>query len=193
MLGLQRGTVVLVPHQSEWESAAAETIAQLRAVLGDTAVDIQYVGRSRICRPSSAISPRWNLAGADRLWCAAFVYYCCVEAGFSIPARPRECVSGNLAGCLCWEEFALGDPRIEYHPRGYRAFSPACGDIVLYDRVFIDCEHDPIGIVLEVQEDSLTAAEGNTFHDNISRLVERKRDDHIRAYIRLPDHYRYEE
>lgn len=25
--------------------------------------------------------PKWNIKEADRLWCAAFVYYCCMEAG----------------------------------------------------------------------------------------------------------------
>ena len=59
--------------------------------------------------------PKWTVEEADRLWCAAFVYYCCRQAGFEIPIRPEECKSCHLAGCIAWEEFATGDPRIEYH------------------------------------------------------------------------------
>lgn len=61
----------------------------------------------------------------------------------------------NLAGCVGWEEYAIGDRRIEYHQRDEN-FRPEAGDIVLFDRVFIGQEHD-----------------------------------HIRAYIRIPDGYRY--
>lgn len=134
--------------------------------------------------------PKWSLREADRLWCAAFVYYCCVEAGFSIPYSPDECVTCSLAGCGGWEEFALGDSRIGYHNLS-DGFLPEPGDIVLYDRVFNGQEHDHTGIVLEVQGGALVAAEGNTLHDNISRIMRRPMDGHIRAYIRIPDGFRY--
>ncbi|MBQ3223074.1 MAG: GrpB family protein [Clostridia bacterium] len=48
MLGLKRGTVVLCPHEKEWEEAAQQTISLLRSILGDTAVDIQHVGSTAI-------------------------------------------------------------------------------------------------------------------------------------------------
>jgi RimJ/RimL family protein N-acetyltransferase len=132
--------------------------------------------------------PKWTLEEADGLWCAAFVYYCCREAGFEIPIRPDECKSCHLAGCIAWEEFATGDPRIEYHtPEDY--FVPESGVIVLYDRVFENKEHDHIGIVIENQGDTIIAAEGNI--DNRSGIVGRPIDGHIRAYIRIPDGYKY--
>ena len=132
--------------------------------------------------------PKWTVEEADGLWCAAFVYYCCREAGFDIPIRPDECVTCNLAGCIAWEEFALGDPLIGYH-KGGDGFVPRAGDLVLYDRVFENREHDHIGIVLEKRENTLLAAEGNV--GNVSGVVERALDEHIRAYIRIPDGYRY--
>ena len=132
--------------------------------------------------------PKWTPEEADKLWCAAFVYYCCKEAGFAIPIRPKECRTCHLAGCIAWEEFAIGDPRIEYHKSG-EDFVPEAGDIVLYDRVFENREHDHIGIVIEKREDSILAAEGNI--DNRSGLIERPIDEHIRAYIRIPDGYQY--
>ena len=138
--------------------------------------------------PVAAPFPAWSVEEAGGLWCAAFVYYCCREAGFIIPIRPKECRTCHLAGCVAWEEWALGDPRVEYH-RG-DGFAPGPGDVVLYDRVFENGEHDHMGIVLETRVHMLLAAEGNV--NNVSGLVERPLDEHIRAYIRLPDGFRYE-
>lgn len=113
-----------------------------------------------------------------------------MEAGFVFPYCPDECVTCSLAGCGSWEEFAVGDPRIEYH-KNDAAFTPGPGDIVLYDRVFIGREHDHIGIILEANGREITAAEGNAGNDNISRIIRRPIDEHIRAYIRIPDGYIY--
>ena len=134
--------------------------------------------------------PKWNIRDADKLWCAAFVYYCCIEAGFQIPYSPNECVTCSLAGCGGWEEFAIGDNRIEYHKQD-KNFVPKPGDIVIYDRVFMNQEHDHIGIILKVKGGTIVVAEGNTYNDNISRVIERTIDEHIRAYIRIPDGFQY--
>ena len=133
--------------------------------------------------------PGWTPEEADGLWCAAFVYYCCREAGFEIPIRPDECKTCHLAGCVAWEEFAAGDPRIGYH-KGGDGFVPEAGDIVLYDRVFDNKEHDHIGIVIETRGNTILAAEGNI--SNRSGIIERPVDGHIRAYIRIPDGFQYE-
>lgn len=147
-------------------------------------------GKQSNLAPIIGLFPKWNIVDADGLWCAAFVYYCCVEAGFQIPYSPEKCVTCSLAGCGGWEEYALGDSRIEYH-KVEETFVPEPGDIVLYDRVFCDREHDHIGILLEVKENSIVAAEGNILDSNRSGIVERPVDEHIRAYIRIPDGYRY--
>ena len=101
-----------------------------------------------------------------------------------------DSVQSSLAGCGGWEEFALSDSRIEYHLRE-SGFEPQAGDIVLYDRVFINREHDHIGIVLENHPGFLITAEGNVGNSNASSIAVREKDSHIRAFIRLPDNYRY--
>ncbi|MBR0218875.1 MAG: CHAP domain-containing protein [Clostridia bacterium] len=146
-------------------------------------------GQKSNLEPIIRFFPTWSLKEADGLWCAAFVYFCCMEAGFDFPYRPQECTICHLAGCIAWEEFATGDPRIAYH-KGTEAFVPEAGDIVLYDRVFNDQPHDHMGIVLQKRTDTILAAEGNV--QNVSGLIERPLDGHIRAYIRIPDGYRYE-
>ena len=93
--------------------------------------------------PIVRLFPTWSVKEADGLWCAAFVYYCCTEAG----------------------------------------------DIVIYDRVFENREHDHMGIILEKREHTIIAAEGNI--NNKSGIIERSIDGHIRAYIRIPDGYQY--
>ena len=75
--------------------------------------------------------------------------------------------------------------------KGPEGCVPETGDIVLYDRVFENKEHDHIGIVLENRNRTILAAEGNV--NNISGIIERSIDEHIRAYIRIPDGYRYRE
>ena len=47
-LGLKRGTVALQPHQAAWEENAQETIKELKAVLGEVAMDIQHIGSTSI-------------------------------------------------------------------------------------------------------------------------------------------------
>lgn len=133
--------------------------------------------------------PKFDIEEADGMWCAAFVYYCCIKAGFVLPIRPNECRSSNLAGCFAWEEWAIEDKRIAYYSAAETDFFPEAGDIVLFDNVFCEREHDHIGIVVENKVTSIMVAEGNIH--NVSGIIERKKNAHIRAYIRVPENYQY--
>ena len=170
------------------EKATREKLAGVAKDMAQVPFHGNIDGTASNLAPIVRLFPKWNLAEADGLWCAAFVYYCCTEAGFDIPYRPAECKTCHLAGCLGWEEYALGDQRIAYH-KGAEGYAPEAGDIVLYDRVFENKEHDHIGIVLENRGRTILAAEGNV--NNISGMIERPVDEHIRAFIRIPDGYRY--
>lgn len=48
MIGLERGTVKLYPHEQLWETQAQETISRLKEILGDTVKDIRHVGSTAI-------------------------------------------------------------------------------------------------------------------------------------------------
>ena len=162
------------------------------AIIARKEAEKPYNGKMSNCAPTiqSIVSlfPKWSVDEADGLWCAAFVYYCVILAGFQIPVRPKES-SCSLAGCGAWEEWAQADSRIKYYSGNGNAFHPAAGDIVLFDRVFDNTEHDHIGIVLENNDEYIVTAEGNV--GNISRILEHKKDGHIRAYIRIPDNFLY--
>lgn len=131
--------------------------------------------------------PKWSIEEADALWCAAFVLYCCSKAGLQIPYRPKAC-SLTLAACPAWEEWAKADDRIVYLSG---TDEPHPGDIVIFDYVFCNSPHDHMGIVTETKDDLLVVAEGN--FNNVSRIVDRKRDHHIRCYIRIPGNFKYYE
>ena len=47
-LGLRRGTVSVEPHNVEWETIAAETIAKLHSILQDVLIDAQHIGSTAI-------------------------------------------------------------------------------------------------------------------------------------------------
>ena len=133
----------------------------------------------------AALFPTWSIEEADGLWCAAFVLHCCRKAGMEIPYKPAVCRL-SLAACPAWEEWAMEDSRISRLPKEE---DPQAGDLVIFDRVFCDSDHDHMGIVLEATEESLVVAEGN--FNNVSCIVNRKRDEHIRCLIRIPENFAY--
>ena len=120
-------------------------------------------------------------------WCAAFVYHCCIQAGFGIPYRYPNPKFGSFAGVRAWIQWAKLPQNRFYSSSRNPIFMPEPGDLVIYDRVFDPGPHDHIGILLSVSEDLLRVAEGNV--NNISSIVQRKRDNHIRGYVRIPNDY----
>lgn len=75
---------------------------------------------------------------------------------------------------------------MEYHNGNDNTFQPATGDIVIFDRVFNNTDHDHMGIVFENHDGYIIIAE-----ENVSRILERKKNGHIRAYIYIPDNFSY--
>ena len=105
------------------ETATREKLAKIAKEKAQIPFHGYVKGQESNIDPIIQFFPKWNLNEADGLWCAAFVYYCCVEAGFDIPYRPKECTTCHLAGCIAWEEFAISDKQIEYH-KGSDNFVP---------------------------------------------------------------------
>lgn len=130
------------------------------------------------------VSPPWELENWDNCWCAAFVYYCCLTAGIELPVKyPNEYVKTDFSGCLAWEQWAKLEENGYWHDAEEEDFTPEVGDIILYDRVFINDEHDHMGIIIEVHDSYMLTAEGN--HDNRSAIVKRPFDYHVRGYVRF--------
>lgn len=48
MIGLKRGTVKLIYHDTAWDSFAAELISRIKGIFGKAAVDIQHVGSTAV-------------------------------------------------------------------------------------------------------------------------------------------------
>jgi hypothetical protein len=129
--------------------------------------------------------PRTEFRGK---WCAAFVYHCCIQAGFEIPYRYPAKAIGSFAGVKSWLQWGkLQENRFYFSAQNSKK-QPAPGDIVIYDHVFDPGPHDHIGIVLAVSDETIRVAEGNVH--GISVVLERTLNHHIRGYIRIPNKYR---
>lgn len=123
-------------------------------------------------------------------WCAAFVYHCCRYAGLFLPIRyPNgKC---RFAGVAAWLEWAQLPEVKCFHSEMDIAFTPARGDIVIYEKLLSNESHDHIGIVLSCDKDELIVAEGNKDNKNRSAIVRRDRWSCIAGYIRVDDKYEY--
>lgn len=122
-------------------------------------------------------------------WCAAFVYHCCIEAGFVIPARYPEPVRYSFAAVPAWLQWAkLPGHRFYYAARNH-TYVPRRGDLIIFDKLFGVDRHDHIAVVLSAQGRYLVTAEGNVA--NTSGVFRRPREHCVRGFIRIPDDYHY--
>lgn len=128
---------------------------------------------------------RWD-RGWD--WCASFVYHCAMQAGLTLPIRYPG-VSCRFAAVLAWLEWAQLPETGFFHRGDEPGFAPERGDLVVYDRLVSGTEHDHIGVVLGLDDCTLTVAEGNV--DNRSGIFRRHGFQQINGFIRVEDTYRY--
>jgi hypothetical protein len=125
-------------------------------------------------------------------WCAAFVYHCALAAGLEIPIR-RPPFKYRFAGVGSWLKWGQLNGFCYYEKDG---FQPARGDIVIYNNIISpenkpanSSWHDHIGVVLACESDYLIVAEGNINNQNVSGVINRKRDNTIGCFVRIPDAY----
>lgn len=116
-------------------------------------------------------------------WCCAFVYYCCLQAGFTFPPKPIPEHRWTLGAVPAWYEWAVHPENDFYFPATDRHRTPETGDIVLFNHLIEDKNLDHIGVVVAVNTDTIATAEGN-FH-NRSGIFQRQLSANINGYIRL--------
>ncbi len=153
------GSLKLKGDSNKAGPAIEKFLAPLRNILGKS--DTRYLDIS---------------FGAD--WCAAFVYYLVMKAGYQLNVKPFKNKRGTFGLVGIWLEWGA----VENKFRG-RSYEPEPGDLVLYDRLLSDSELDHIGIVLENNGTYLLTAEGNV--NNMTGLFERDKNNKIRGYVSL--------
>lgn len=123
-------------------------------------------------------------------WCAAFVYHCCMQAGFILPIRYPN---GNhrLAGVGALLEWAQLPEHGFFYADMQNDFTPQRGDIVVYEKLLTNNSHDHTGIVLACNDKEILVAEGNTNNQNYSSVLYRDRWSSILGYIRIDNNYQY--
>lgn len=114
--------------------------------------------------------------GAD--WCAAFVYYLVVKAGFDLDIKPFQNKRGTFGLVGIWFEWGVTEGR--FRDIGYE---PEPGDLILYDNLLSSSELDHMGIVLENQNKCCITAEGNV--NNMTGIFKREKNNKIRGYIKF--------
>ena len=112
-------------------------------------------------------------------WCCAFVYYCCLKIGISIPQKPVSNYRYTLAAVPAWKNWAENVGI--YYKKG---IIPGLGDIALFNNVYCDKPLDHIGIVVEINDSYIISAEGNNKSNNQSGLYQRKYEV-IDGYVRI--------
>lgn len=122
-------------------------------------------------------------------WCAAFVYHCCMKAGFLLPIKFPFPVSCRFAGVVAWIEWAKLSENRFYYSREDKYFEPQRGDIVVFDNIFNNGLYDHVGIVLNNKNGVLETAEGNV--NNQSGIFMRERNNTINGFIRIDNDYKY--
>lgn len=140
-----------------------------------------------ICRywPGKDVINRFN-----GYWCAAFVYHCCMEAGFVLPMR-HPLVSCRFPAVKAWLDWARLPETGFFHGVDDVSFMPGRGDLVVYDGLLSDGPHDHIGIVLSCNGGTMLVAEGNG-DANRSIVVRRSRREKVSGFIRIDNGWKYE-
>ncbi|WP_227793439.1 CHAP domain-containing protein [Paenibacillus guangzhouensis] len=127
----------------------------------------------------------------QRRWCAAFVYYCCMQVGFLLPIRYPNAMY-RLAGVGAWLEWSQLPETGFFHMDKHDGFAPQRGDIVIYEKLLSADSHDHIGIILACNDDEIVVAEGNKDNQNYSSVLSRDRSHCILGYIRIDNSYQFD-
>lgn len=127
-------------------------------------------------------------------WCAAFVRWCCVQAGLDIPVKvpANETRFGyTFALVEAWQQWAIF---MGFYHDNDGVFEPEAGDITCFDwdqndiaQVDKDWE-DHIGVFLRMKGKNYECAEGNT--SNMTNIKVRT-PKQIQGWIRIPDGFSF--
>ena len=113
-------------------------------------------------------------------WCGAFVYYCCLAAGFTFSPKPIPGFRYTLGAVPAWQNWAERSPEIEIlNTSG----TPIRGDIAIFDAMVSDHPLDHIGVVLDLDAGCLVTAEGNV--SNGTRVGPRDFPGNIHSFLRF--------
>jgi len=139
----------------------------------------RYLGVFREALNLNCETTRYSDPSVGYDWCCAFVYYCCLQAGFRFLPKPEPAYHFTLAAVPAWHHWAVAGGF--FHPA--ETARPEPGDIVLFNHVAAGEQFDHVGIAIEVSADFVRCAEGNVA--NRTGLFERPFSC-VAGYVRLP-------
>jgi hypothetical protein len=113
-------------------------------------------------------------------WCGAFVYYCCLGAGFTFSPKPIPDFRYTLGAVPAWQNWAERSPDIEILPA---SGVPLRGDIAIFDAMLSEHPLDHIGVVLDCTAAWFITAEGNV--SNSTRVGPRNLPGNVHSFLRF--------
>lgn len=140
----------------------------------------RYLALFREALNRNCETDRFSDPGVGYSWCCAFVYYCCLQAGFRFPPKPVPSYRYTLAAVPAWQHWAESGGFF----LSADGATPESGDIVLFNQVASGQPLDHMGIALEVTPTSVLCAEGNV--ENCTGLFEHPFSC-AAGYVRLPE------
>ena len=178
---LTRKALLLKPSRAKLvQVAKREAKSEFRGETGMVGSEIErYLSVFRDALNLNGSTDKFSDKNVGYHWCGAFVYYCCLEAGFSISPKPIPSFRYTLAAVPAWHHWASVNGI--FHSGKKNA---EIGDIALFNCVYDNNPLDHIGIVTDVCLDSILSAEGN--NNNRTGLFYRSYDC-IAGFVRLPE------
>ncbi|MCP4404351.1 MAG: CHAP domain-containing protein [bacterium] len=86
-------------------------------------------------------------------WCAAFVYYCCLESEIHICPKPIKGDRYTLAAIPTWIELAENTDIL------IKETNPAVGDIIIFNQLVSTQNLDHMGVIVEVRKNEIITCE----------------------------------
>lgn len=117
-------------------------------------------------------------------WGAAFVYHCALKAGLEFPVRFRPASRFRFSRVEAWLEWGQEAGLCFTEKDGE---TPARGDLVIRSASEPRSREASIGVVLTVEAERLTVAQGPFDRQNLAGLTEWSRSDLDVCYLRIPD------
>jgi len=151
-----------------------------RGEIGMTGPEIErYLSVFRNALNENGSTNKYSDKSVGYPWCCAFVYFCCLKAGFSFLPKQIPSFRFTLAAVPAWQHWA--SVKGIFHECKENA---EIGDIALFNRVYCNKPLDHIGIITKISPDGIISAEGN--NDNRTGLFHRDLDC-MAGFVRLPE------
>lgn len=121
-------------------------------------------------------------------WNIAFVYHCCIYAGFALPIKYPMPINKSFLRLDTWKMWAELKENNFYYEMCESSKKPSRGDIAVIKLEGNDIFYEHIGIIVGTEEDKIIVIEGD--QENKNNIL-KKAYKEIFAVIRISEYYKF--